>query len=380
MKTLGLYIHIPFCRKKCNYCDFYSLPTDSSKKISSYVSALCSHITRESALYRDYTVDTVFFGGGTPSLLSNDDFSEIFKALRESFRLAADAEISIEANPGTLDFDKLKLLRSLGVNRLSIGLQSSSDSELLLLGRIHTLKDFEICFDTARSLGFDNISVDVMYALPKQSKSDFIKTLNYVIKKAPEHISSYCLKIEDGTPFSRLLLDSDLPSEDVQYEMYLDMCELLEKNGYKQYEISNFAKSGKRCRHNMKYWLSEEYVSFGPGAHSFFDFKRYSYEKNLHSYTDAISKGESPKKLIEDQAEMSQKDREDEYVMLRMRLCDGASASEFYSLFGKSIVNSYPEIERFIKTGHIEFKDGTYRFTKEGFFVSSYILSSILFE
>ena len=379
MRSLGLYIHIPFCKRKCNYCDFYSLPTSDTSLISSYVDALCSHIRLEGKNYSDFIVDSIFFGGGTPSLLSEGELTKIFEAINSCLNVSKNAEISLEANPGTLDFDKLSTMRRLGVNRLSIGLQSSHSCELSCLGRIHNLDDFENSYAMAREAGFDNISVDIMYALPNQKIEDFLKTLDYVLKKAPEHISSYCLKIEGSTPFAKTVKPEMLPSEDTQYEMYLKMCELLEKNGYEQYEISNFARNGKRCYHNMKYWLSMEYVSFGPSAHSYLDGKRYSYKNDISEYISDISNGNLPKRLIEDEIDVTQSDRRDEYVMLKMRLCDGISNNEFKSLFGTTIEEAYPQISTFVKSGHIKNNDGRYSFTKEGFFVSSYILSEILF-
>ncbi|MBQ8164155.1 MAG: radical SAM family heme chaperone HemW [Clostridia bacterium] len=380
MRSLGLYIHIPFCLKKCNYCDFYSLPCTQGAQISEYTDALLLHLKTQSHLYTDCVFDTVFLGGGTPSLLSCDDISKLFSALRENLNIADDAEISTEANPGTLDKEKLKTLKDVGVNRLSIGLQSSFDSDLKRLGRVHTLSDFEKIYSLARSVGFDNINIDIMYALPYQTKSDFLKTLDYVVEKSPEHISSYCLKIERGTPFFKTVDESSLPSEDTQYEMYLDMCDFLAKNGYEQYEISNFAKQGKRCRHNMKYWLSEEYVSLGPSAHSYFNGVRYSYLPNLSDYVSIIKRGAMPKALTEESVTMSENEKRDEYVMLKMRLCDGLCENEFKSRFKNDFISTYPSIEKYIKSGHITHRNGNFSFTPKGFFVSNYILSDILFN
>ncbi len=380
MRVLGLYIHIPFCKRKCNYCDFYSLSCTQGTQISEYIDSLSVQFKTQSHLYSDCVFDTVFLGGGTPSLLSPNDILRLFSAIRENFNIDNNAEISIEANPGTLDKEKLTALRDMGVNRLSIGLQSSFARDLELLGRIHTLSDFERTFSLARSEGFDNINIDIMYALPNQKKADFLKTLDYVVEKSPEHISSYCLKIEKNTPFFKTVDPVSLPNEDTQYEMYIDMCDILSKSGYEQYEISNFSKMGKRCKHNMKYWLSHEYISFGPGAHSYFNGERYSYSPNLRDYVSAIKDGKLPYAIIQESADIGENEKRDEYVMLKLRLCDGICEAEFKNLFGISVAEAYPDIEKYIKSGHVLRDNGALHFSPKGFFVSNYILSNILFN
>ena len=380
MKGLGLYIHLPFCQKKCNYCDFYSLACIN--KIGEYIKAICKQITIESPLYKDYEIETIFIGGGTPSLISPDDFKLLSKTIKNCLNLTQGLEFTIEANPGTLNKEKLLAYKEAGVNRLSIGLQSTNDEELKILGRIHTLKDFENSYKLARECGFDNISVDLMYSLPNQTFYGFKSTLEAVIELSPEHISSYSLKIEDETPFGKIKDKLILPSEDDEYLMYIYMCDALNKHGYLQYEISNFAKKGNESRHNLKYWLSEEYIGIGPSAHSYINGKRYYYEPNLDTYLDSLKNDILPNKIFEQTIENAhsypQISKMDEYLMLRLRLASGVSETEFRVEFAKELTKEYPQILSFLKTGYIKKQGDSYSFTPKGFFVSNYILTEIL--
>lgn len=378
-KTLGLYIHIPFCKQKCNYCDFYSLGCKESN-IPSYIDALCTHIKKEAPLYKDYQIDTVFIGGGTPSLVSINDFSKLANTLKNSFLFTQNAEFSIEANPGTLTKEKLNCYKQNGVNRLSIGLQSANDDELKVLGRIHTYNEFLNSYNLARECGFDNINIDVMYGLPNQKLDTLKNTLSKICDLHPEHISAYCLKIEEGTPFYKIQDTLLLPSDDEEHEMYMYLCNELAKHGYEQYEISNFSKKDRRCVHNLKYWLSEEYIGFGPSAHSFFNGQRYYYEDNINTYLDINSGGcvdNSLKKHYEEDTELDIGSM-DEYVMLKMRLSDGVNEKEFYDKFSTPFITQYPKINDFLKDGYITHNNGAYSFTPKGFFVSNYILTRIL--
>ncbi len=380
MKGLGLYIHLPFCQRKCNYCDFYSLTCIN--KIGEYIKAICKQITIESPLYKDYEIETIFIGGGTPSLISPDDFKLLSKTIKNCLNLTQGLEFTIEANPGTLNKEKLIAYKEAGVNRLSIGLQSTNDEELKILGRIHTLKDFENSYKLARECGFDNISVDLMYSLPNQTFYGFKSTLEAVIELSPEHISSYSLKIEDETPFGKIKDKLILPSEDDEYLMYIYMCDALNKHGYLQYEISNFAKKGNESRHNLKYWLSEEYIGIGPSAHSYINGKRYYYEPNLDTYLDSLKNDILPNKIFEQTIENAhsypQISKMDEYLMLRLRLASGVSETEFRVEFAKELTKEYPQILSFLKTGYIKKQGDSYSFTPKGFFVSNYILTEIL--
>lgn len=377
MRKLGLYLHIPFCVKKCNYCDFYSLCTLKGENLSSYIDALCSHIERESQAYREREIDTIFIGGGTPSLIECEDFIKLCDTIKKSLNVAENVEFSIEANPDTITQEKAQTWKECGVNRVSIGLQSALDEDLSVLGRVHDLKAFETGFSIVRERGFDNVNVDIMYALPSQTVAGLSKTLDYVAKLSPEHISAYCLKIEDSTPFAKMIDSLSIATDDEQYEMYLSIFEHLSSLGYEQYEISNFARQGKRCRHNMKYWLREEYIALGPSAHSFFDGKRYFYEPSVEKYTLPLVNGSVPEKLFEEEHTLSSDEKIDEYVMLRLRLCDGVCEDEFRKEFGKELSSLY-DFEKYIKSGHIVKKGNSYSFTTKGFFVSNFILSDIL--
>lgn len=380
MKGTGLYIHLPFCQKKCNYCDFYSLTCID--KISDYVKAICKQITLESSIYKHREIDTIFIGGGTPSLISPDDFKLLASTIKNNLNLTQGLEFTIEANPCTLNMEKLLAYKMSGVNRLSIGLQSANDDELKMLGRIHTIKDFENGYKLARECGFDNISIDIMYSLPNQTIEMFKSTLESVIKLSPEHISSYCLKIEDATPFGKIKENLALPSEDEEYDMYIFMCDMLEKHGYSQYEISNFSKKGYESRHNLKYWLSEEYIGIGPSAHSYIDGRRYYYEPSLSVYLDKLKNDNLPNKIFEFSEENKhvsfQISKIDEYLMLRFRLASGIEESEFKEKFQKDLLEEYPKILDFVKNGYIKKQGTTYSFTPKGFFVSNYILTEIL--
>ena len=376
MKKLGLYIHIPFCVKKCNYCDFYSCGCQD--KISEYINALKKQIIFESPLYKDYLIDTVFMGGGTPSLIEPSDFISLVKIIKENLNIKNDAEFTIEANPGTLTKEKLQAYKQSDVNRLSIGLQSTNDTELKALGRIHTYDEFLENYKLARSLGFDNISVDIMYSLPNQTTKQLTETLKSVCALSPEHISSYCLKIEENTAFGKIKNTLSLPSEDTEYEMYISMCELLENQGYEQYEISNFAKKGYESRHNLKYWQSEEYLGFGPSAHSFINGKRYYYSPNLSEYISAIEKTQTVEKIYEkDENDEGGISETDEYVMLKLRLSSGISCDEFLTRFGQNLLDKYPKITSFVNSGYMKKEENSYSFTPKGFFVSNYILTEM---
>lgn len=375
MKKLGLYIHFPFCKRKCNYCDFYSCT--SQEKSKEYITSLCQQLDIEAPFYKEYLFDTVFIGGGTPSLIDADDFERLSNKIKKSLTLSNDFEFSIEANPGTITREKLLIYKACGVNRLSIGLQSTNDGELKMLGRIHDYDTFLKNYNLARECGFDNINVDVMYSLPNQKTETFLETLHKVIRLSPEHISAYSLKIEENTPFGKIKSTLSLPDEDSEYNTYISMNELLSKNGYLQYEISNFAKKGYECKHNLKYWQSEEYIGLGPSAHSFFNGERYSYDSDLNKYVLKIKENLLPTKIKEEH-ETTTIPKIDEYVMLKLRLSSGINIEEFSLLFDKEFIDLYPKINKYLNTGHVIFENGAYKFTPKGFFVSNYILADIL--
>ncbi len=378
-KKLGLYLHIPFCEKKCAYCDFYSFKCPNKDLAKSYTSALRIQIEDYKRDLAGYEVDTVFIGGGTPSTLDSSLLSSIIDTANRNLDIKRDAEFTIEVNPATVDKKTLKKYRRMGINRLSIGLQSIHRNELSELGRIHTLEDFNECYRAARDAGFDNISIDLMYGIPHQTKDSFAKTLDYVTGLAPEHISLYALKIEEGTPFFERRDTLPLPDEDTEYEMYLSAIELLESRGYEHYEISNFARPGYRCRHNLKYWNCDEYLGLGAAAHSYLGERRFAVVRDIVKYIDGIEIVNNNINIYSENSEISMFERMSEYIMLRMRLSDGVSAAKFNRRFGFDFEENYgAKLREYIDGGFVKFNGGTYSFTPKGMYVSNYILSSVL--
>lgn len=375
MEKLGIYIHIPFCVKKCAYCDFYSL-CDLSLQ-TNYVNALISQIASFRAEAKNRIVDTIYIGGGTPSILSGEQILRILKTVRKTFKVSEDAEITLEANPGTLNPEKLVAYHEAGINRLSIGLQSANPAELSMLGRIHTKEEFERSFLLARLEGFQNINVDIMYALPGQTEQTLSETLDYVIGFDPDHISFYGLTIEPETPFGRNKeIEALLPGEDVQVEMYLKSIDKLEGAGFFQYEISNFSKPGFECHHNMRYWKLEEYLGFGPAAHSFFDGMRYSYGKSIRNF---ITTPCQRNKLLDSQEFSTNEEEALEFVMLGFRLRSGIDITEYGERFGEDFEAQYGErMQPFIEKEYIMKTKNGYRLSRRGFLISNYILSEIL--
>lgn len=374
MRSLGIYIHIPYCAKKCAYCDFYSVPSCETSK--AYCNALIKQIESYKKKSKDYVVDTIYIGGGTPSQINPEYIYNILGAVKETFNVSHDAEISMEANPGTLDGYKLSLYRSAGINRLSLGLQSAHDDELKRLSRIHTMKDFENSFLLARLEGFDNINVDIMYALPCQTREKLAETINTVISLSPEHISFYGLKIEENTPFAynRSIAES-IPSDEIQYKMYMDSAKTLEEHGYRQYEISNFAKDGYACRHNMKYWKCNDYLGFGVAAASFFENNLFSYVKNIDYFIeDPLSVF-----ITESTEEISPQKFETQFVMLGFRLAEGISVDEYKLRCGGDFIKKYGErLKPFLEKKLVVKTTNGFKLSRRGMLVSNYILSKIL--
>ena len=372
MKTLGLYVHIPFCRSKCLYCDFCSFPRQDEDRMVEYVAALCRDLKKHSPTCRDYVVDTVFLGGGTPTTLPAYLLKELMGDIHKHYNVAKNAEITAECNPVTGERELFARMRAAGINRLSIGLQSAHEKELKALGRLHNFDVFATCFADARAAGFDNISVDVMSGIPHQTPESRLETLKKVLALSPEHISSYDLIIEEGTPFARRIDTLPLPNEEATRQMYLEGVSFLSQNGYQQYEISNFARPGYESRHNLKYWNCDEYLGFGVAAHSDFGGVRFGNSRDIEEYLKNHDITEE--KVVPDQAE-----RMGEYVMLRFRLCDGVDVSFFESRFGISFEEMYgKKLDPFVKSGLVCFENGRYYLTQEGMLVSNAILSEIL--
>ena len=372
MSKLGIYIHVPFCRQKCLYCDFCSFTGRDGEGISEYVSALCREIESRADSCRGYSVDTVYFGGGTPTLMSARDFERVLDRLYSLYSIEGDCEISSECNPATADGEYLRALRTLGVNRLSIGLQSANDNELRALGRIHSYADFVEIYKNARRAGFENISADLMYGIPLQTAESFEYTLERLTALSPEHISAYGLKIEQGTPFGKMREKLVLPDEDAEYDMYMRCTEYLACAGYDKYEISNFARRGYESRHNVKYWKCEPYLGFGVSAHSYFEHERFSNSRDIEGYIGGFD-------IIAERRRIDASERIAEYVMLGMRMREGISRSLFEEKFGKSFDLLYGgALERYISAGYVISERDRVFFSDKGFFISNYILSDIL--
>ena len=287
-KKLGIYIHIPFCRTKCAYCDFYSFIPKAEGIYERYTDAPIAHMAAYKDAARDRAPDSVYIGGGTPTAMPTDQLIRIIKAVKRNFRLSRNTEFTVEVNPKTADLKTFRRLRRAGVNRISIGLQSADPTELKSLTRTHSRLDFEECFKDARAAKIKNISVDLMFGIPNQSVDSLLRSIDYLTRLHPDHISLYDLKLEEGTPLAKNADKFIFPDEDTEYEMYCRAIEMLERRGYKQYEISNFARPGKMSRHNLKYWNCEEYLGFGPGAYSYFNSNRFSFVRNIETYIKGV--------------------------------------------------------------------------------------------
>lgn len=380
MKTLGLYLHIPFCISKCRYCDFYSIPEAARPVPDKYVDALCAHMHEYALQARDYAVTTIYIGGGTPSLLTADQMKKVIKKLKSSFHLSVKCEISMEMNPKTADYTKLRAFRKLGINRLSIGVQSFDDADLSICGRAHNAADAVSVFTAARKAKFENISFDLMYGIPGQTLQTVVNNINTAIRLEPEHVSLYGLKVEEGTPFWFDRHELAFPDEETERSMYFTAVGLLEKAGYHQYEISNFARRGYSCRHNLKYWNCDEYLGFGPAAHSYFGGKRFSLKKDLNLYMDSFDPETSvDTPLVDEYIDIPYPSRVAEYVMLRFRLTAGISLEAFRKKFGRDFEEMYLEkLAPYLKSGHVIRTPKGYAFSPEGMYVSNYILARVV--
>ncbi|MCD7775930.1 MAG: radical SAM family heme chaperone HemW, partial [Firmicutes bacterium] len=334
----------------------------------------------------EYDVDTVYIGGGTPTIIPEEDMLRLIRAVKSCFHITDNAEFTIEANPATVSAEVLASYHRAGVNRLSIGLQSANESELRALGRIHSLDDFAKSYSAARDAGFRNINVDLMFGTPYQTFYTWKHSLEYVVslKPRPAHISLYNLKLYSDDPkdsgFSTIEeLKAKLPDEDVEYMMYDYAVKYLSSMGFHQVEISNFARRGCEPRHNLKYWRCEEYLGFGPGAHSYFDNIRFSYKKSVKSYIDCNLNPDSTDELIDECEEITTRERLGEYVMLHLRLTEGINADTFLATFGRSFESLVGDrMDEYLKGGFMRYDGKAYSFTPKGMFVSNYILSDIL--
>lgn len=376
MKKLGLYIHIPFCIRKCGYCDFLSFSGIGRETENLYVDALIREMNYYMHLLRDYYADTLFFGGGTPSVLSLESMDKIMNAVYEKFKLGDEIEITMESNPGTLTGDKLKKYMDMGINRLSMGLQSFDDDELRLLGRIHSADDFLNNYYEARKAGFENINVDLMFGIPGQNIESWTKTLARLIKINPEHISFYSLEIEENTEFWDLRNEGRI-MEASDYEdrkMYAYAVDLLKSEGYMQYEISNSARKGYECRHNLKYWSMDDYLGLGLGAHSFIEGERFGNETDLERYIN--NKGHE-QRIFKYQNTFN--DNVSEYMFTGLRKSEGISARDFEMRFRKSVYSIFNrELLKLQKEKLIDADGDRIRLTPKGIDISNYVLSEFI--
>ena len=374
LKTLGIYIHIPFCRSKCQYCDFYSLGGSRDKRlVDDFMQALAVHFKETGALASDYVVDTVYFGGGTPSFFGADNLRRIFAELQHRFRVDKDAEVTFEANPDSVSDALLKKLRAEGFNRISLGVQSDDDEMLKKLGRPHTYEQARSAVQLARRCGFDNISVDLMYGLPNQTLAQWEQTLEHVLLMQPEHVSCYGLKVEENTPLWHYRNEANLPDDEAQADMYLRMVAILKEQGYRQYEISNFARLGYESRHNLKYWLGREYIGFGPAAASDFAGKRYTNLPDIHTYVRGVLRQDIP--ILSECETIPLRERAGEYLMLRLRTSRGIGPEEYEKSFLMPFEPLLQLIEPMRERGLFERVNGRWVLTPTGFLLSNRVIA-----
>ena len=375
-KSLGIYVHIPFCRSKCEYCDFYSIPGARSKELMTrYLDAVIAHIRESAPCAVGYEVDTVYFGGGTPSFFGATGLSRIFAEIDRRFDVSRDAEVTLEANPDSVTLPMLTQLRRACFNRISIGVQSDIDEQLKALGRPHNYKQAQQAVSMARRAGFNNVSVDLMFGLPNQTREQWMQTLRNVIDLKADHISCYGLKVEPGTKLYEYRSCANLPDDDAQADMYFYAVETLEQFGYHQYEISNFAKDGYICRHNMKYWTGDEYLSFGPCAASDFAGKRFTIAPDIEKYMEGVlNKGA----ILSECETVPMRERAGEYLMLRLRTVDGVEEGEYTKSFLLPFEPLEEVFQKLAKQDLCKNVSGRWRLTPKGFMLSNSIIVLLL--
>lgn len=381
-KPLGLYIHIPFCVQKCKYCDFLSAPADDTTK-KRYVDALCKEITGYKELTKEYELATIYFGGGTPSVLDASFIEQILDAVKKSFTVDMAAEVTLEVNPGTASFDKLKHYKEIGINRLSIGVQSAKEEELKLLGRIHSFEDAKKTVEWAREAGFTNLSLDLMSALPGQSFEAYKENVEAILSLNPEHISSYSLIVEEGTTFYEqyaegMPKEEELPDEETDRAMYAYTKERLVQAGYARYEISNYSKPGYESRHNSSYWIGTEYLGVGLGASSLFTNARYHNETDLVNYMEEMEAGRDVRREIE---RLVLEEQMEEFMILGLRMMCGVSRAEFQRCFGRPIETVYGSaLKKLERQGLLTLEGDTIVLTETGIDVSNQVFVEFIPE
>lgn len=379
-KELELYIHIPFCAQKCAYCDFLSWSRDP-ETMAQYVEVLLKEMEAQREEYKDYVVTSIFIGGGTPSILEGEQILRIMNQIRRAFQVDPEAEITMEANPGTVSKEKFLAYKEAGIHRISFGLQSANDKELKLLGRIHSYEEFLKGYQEARACGFDNINIDLISAIPDQTLESWKKTLEDVVALEPEHISAYSLIVEEETPFYALygpdgVDQGRLPDEEEERQIYHVTKKILEKHGYERYEISNYAKKGKQCRHNLGYWERKNYLGLGLGAASLIENVRFQNTGELSAYLESQGQTEW---LREQKEVLSEEEQMEEFVFLGLRKMSGISLQEFSQIFGTSFEECFGEqMQSLEKEGMLCREQGMLRLTDEGIDVSNYVFARLL--
>ena len=373
---LGIYVHVPFCRSKCQYCDFYSLTCKDDKSIETYLRAVCAHIKESGALTPGYKVDTIYFGGGTPSFLGSDALATILTTIRRNFDVDPNAEITFEANPDSVSDQLLRRLKAEGFNRVSLGVQSDNDETLRKLGRPHDYAQVVSAVQRIRKAGFKNLSLDLMYGLPGQKLTDWKDTLERVITLNPDHISCYALKLEEGTPLHDCKEILNIADDDTQADMYLAAVEILRSHSFRQYEVSNFARKGLYSRHNMKYWSGGEYLGFGPNASSDFGGRRFVIVRDLQAYVNGIKTGGE---VLQEVDEVPLRERAGEYLMLRLRTITGINREEYERKFLLPFDEIEEALERSRKLGYaVRSAEGRWRLTPNGYLISNDIITDLL--
>ena len=376
--VVGVYLHIPFCRSKCDYCDFYSMPAGDDL-MDRYQKALLTQIKSMVPRLKGRTVDTIYIGGGTPSYYGEKRLQELLGYLQRHLSVAKNAEITVECNPDTVDLKSMVRLRKAGVNRISLGMQSADPDQLRCVHRVHDPQQVIWAVEDIRAAKIENLSLDLIYGLPGQSMDSWRNTVRAALALHPDHLSCYGLKVEEGTPLARRVDeegDMDLPDGDSQADFYLEAVEQIQQAGFRQYEISNFARTGMESRHNLKYWMGREYAGFGPGAHSYLDGVRYAWPRDLAGYLEALEAGE-PVAMAEKET-VPPREQAREYLLLRMRTMRGIEEWEYRRSFGLNFEPISRRLEFFESHRWAEQSDHRWHFTPQGFLLSNTLIADLL--
>lgn len=374
-ECLGLYLHIPFCRSKCDYCDFYSL-AGREDRMDEYQKALVRHVVESSAVARNYPVDSIYIGGGTPTWYGEKRLLELLRTVKRHFCMAKDVEVTVEANPDSVDGKMLRHLRRAGANRISMGMQSGSDEELRSVHRPHTYQQVEDAVAAVRAAKIRNLNLDLIYGLPGQTEESWHETVEKALSLGPEHLSCYGLTIEEGTPLAqRVARGEQLPDEDQQATLYLWTVERLAQAGYEQYEISNFAKRGYQSRHNMRYWMGRPYMGLGVAAHSDFSGHRYSFVSDLDAYIQGMLSGDE---VVDESEKITRRERGSEYLMLRLRTVHGIDEWEYRREYMMNFDPIEAKLSEFEQKGWARRQGRRWQFTPEGFLLSNQLIGQLL--